>query len=194
MDRNFSDESYLNLFFRLKRSILGRARGRFYCLLGSFAKGSAKSVFLGSGVKFMNSKAIFFSGRNAFGAMARIETYRQSADKSQPLIFIGNNTSFGDYAHIGAIKGVHIGNNVLGGSNILIVDHNHGKPLEDMKNHSEIIPRERPLDSKGEIIIEDDVWICDNCVILGGAHIGKGAIIPAGSIVKSNVASYSIYS
>lgn len=194
MNRNFSDEAYVNLIFRLKRSIMGRVRGRFYCFFGAFAKGSAKSVFFGSGAKFMNSKAILFNGRNAFGAMARIETYRQSSQIFKPLITIGNNTSFGEYAHIGAIRGVHIGNNVLGGSNILIVDHNHGKPLEDLKNRTEIIPRERPLDSKGEIIIEDNVWICDNCVILGGTHIGKGAIIPAGSIVKGTVAPYSIYS
>ena len=37
--------------------------------------------------------------------------------------------------------------------------------------------------SKGDIIVEDDVWIGENSVILSGVHIGQGAIVAAGAIV-----------
>lgn len=46
--------------------------------------------------------------------------------------------------------------------------------------------------SKGDILIEDDVWIGTNVVILSGIKIGRGAIIGAGSIVTKNIEAYSI--
>lgn len=47
--------------------------------------------------------------------------------------------------------------------------------------------------SKGDIVINDDVWIGVNVTILSGVTIGQGAIIAAGSVVTSNVEPYSIY-
>lgn len=47
--------------------------------------------------------------------------------------------------------------------------------------------------TKGPIIIEDDVWIGFNSIILSGVKIGQGAIIAAGSVVTKDVPAYSIY-
>ena len=45
------------------------------------------------------------------------------------------------------------------------------------------------------IVIEDDVWIGAKCIILSGAHIGKGSVISAGSIISSSkIPEYSIAS
>lgn len=41
-------------------------------------------------------------------------------------------------------------------------------------------------------IIGNDVWICDNVLILEGVSIGDGAIIAAGSVVVKDVEPYSI--
>ena len=46
--------------------------------------------------------------------------------------------------------------------------------------------------SKGDIIIENDVWIGCSSQILAGVKIGEGAIIAAGSLVNKDVESYSI--
>lgn len=46
--------------------------------------------------------------------------------------------------------------------------------------------------SKGDIIIEDDVWIGVNVTILSGVRIGKGSIIGAGSVVTKSIPAYSI--
>ncbi len=46
--------------------------------------------------------------------------------------------------------------------------------------------------SKGDIIIEDDVWIGYGSTILSGVHVGQGAIIAAGAVVTKNVEPYSI--
>lgn len=47
-------------------------------------------------------------------------------------------------------------------------------------------------ETKGPIIIEDDVWIGYGCIVLSGVHIGKGAVIGAGSIVTQNIPPYAI--
>ena len=47
-------------------------------------------------------------------------------------------------------------------------------------------------ESKGDIIIEDDVWIGANCIILSGVKISRGAIIAAGSVVIKDVAPFTI--
>ena len=46
--------------------------------------------------------------------------------------------------------------------------------------------------SKGDIIVEDDVWIGFGAIILSGIHIGQGAIIGAGAVVTKDVPPYSI--
>lgn len=46
--------------------------------------------------------------------------------------------------------------------------------------------------SKGDIIIDDDVWIGQNAIILSGVHIGQGAIIAAGAVVDKDVEPYTI--
>jgi acetyltransferase-like isoleucine patch superfamily enzyme len=48
-------------------------------------------------------------------------------------------------------------------------------------------------ESKGGIIIGDDVWIGSNCVILDGSYIGTGCVIGAGSVVNGNLANFGIY-
>ncbi len=46
--------------------------------------------------------------------------------------------------------------------------------------------------SKGNIIVEDDVWIGNHVIILSGVRIGKGAIVAAGAVVSKDVPPYSI--
>lgn len=46
---------------------------------------------------------------------------------------------------------------------------------------------------KAPLIIEDDVWIGHNAILLPGCkHVGRGAIIGAGSVVTRNVEPYTI--
>lgn len=46
--------------------------------------------------------------------------------------------------------------------------------------------------SKGDIIVDDDVWIGYGATILSGVHIGQGAVVAAGAVVTSDVSPYAI--
>lgn len=46
--------------------------------------------------------------------------------------------------------------------------------------------------SKGNIVLEDDVWIGESAIILSGVHIGQGAVVAAGALVTKDVPPYAI--
>ena len=108
----------------------------------------------------------------------------------KPCIEIGDNVNINAYTHIGCINKIYIGNNVLIGSKVCIVDHNHG--YGSKKKDGTIPPNQRKLYSKGPIIIEDNVWIGENVIILSGVKIGQGSIIGAGSVVTHDIEPDSI--
>ena len=46
--------------------------------------------------------------------------------------------------------------------------------------------------SKGDIVIDDDVWIGYGATIMSGVHIAQGAVIAAGAVVTKDVPAYAI--
>lgn len=46
--------------------------------------------------------------------------------------------------------------------------------------------------TKGKINICDDVWIGNDCTILSGVNIGKGAVIGTGSVIAKDIPPYAI--
>lgn len=106
-----------------------------------------------------------------------------------PTISFGNGCVIGCNAHITAINCIVLGNKVLTGRNILITDNAHGD------NNSEdkvLYPMDRPLISKGCVVIEDNVWLGDNVCVLPGVTIGKGSVIGANTVVTHSIPPYSI--
>jgi acetyltransferase-like isoleucine patch superfamily enzyme len=47
--------------------------------------------------------------------------------------------------------------------------------------------------SKGNIIVDDDVWIGENVIVLSGVHIGQGAVVAAGAVVTHDIPPYAIF-
>lgn len=107
-----------------------------------------------------------------------------------PRIVIGNNCSIGEFVHITAIKSIKIGNNVLMGRRVTISDNSHG--VNESFTELQTPPNRRKLYSKGEVVIEDNVWIGDKATILSGVRIGFGSIIGANAVVTKDVPAYSI--
>lgn len=103
-------------------------------------------------------------------------------------VVIGDGCSFGSFCHLSAFNGIRIGDNLLTGKWVSIVDNDHGKTDIEILS----IPTSRKLHSKGPIIIGDDVWIGDKATILSGVTIGDGAVIGANAVVTKNVSAYSV--
>lgn len=96
-------------------------------------------------------------------------------------IRVGAETRINRGVHVVSyVSPIYIGRDVGLGANSLLYSFNHGARLG--------IPYiEQPLVTKGPIVIEDRVWIGMGSIILSGVHIGKGAIVAAGSVVTDDV-------
>lgn len=84
-------------------------------------------------------------------------------------------------------NGIRIGQGVAIAANCTFAPVNHEYRRRDTPIREQGF---RP--SKGGIVIEDDVWIGANCVVLDGAILRRGCVIGAGSIVRNDVAAYSV--
>ena len=176
-------EGFLNFLLRLSRKLMCRFRGAIFF-------NSSSTI----GINFkLIGRANLKVGKNlGIGDNSRVESFNEYNGKFySPEVIVGNNCSFGNYFHIGAINKVHIGNGVLGGSGILILDHNHGE-TDKATLQSSIRPALRNLVSRDGIVIEDNVWLGDNVKVLSGAHIGQGSVIQANAIVSKFIPPYSI--
>lgn len=108
-----------------------------------------------------------------------------------PKIVIGNNVSINMDAEISAINSIVIEDGVQMASNVLIVDHYHGKiDKSDVWGGGE--PGKRNLYSKGPVRIEKNVWIGYGVAVLPNVTIGRGAIIGANSVITKSIAPYSV--
>ncbi len=47
-------------------------------------------------------------------------------------------------------------------------------------------------DNEGDILIDEDCWIGAGCILLPKCHIGRGAVVGAGSVVKKDVPPYAV--
>lgn len=112
-----------------------------------------------------------------------------SIDGSKPSIKIGKNCSFGSWNHISCTNAITIGDGLLTGKWVTIVDNDHGTTDLDSL---QIRPWLRPIVSKGPINIGKNVWIGDKATILAGVTIGDGAVIAANAVVTKDVPAYSV--
>lgn len=106
-----------------------------------------------------------------------------------PSVKIGDNCKFGEYFHLTSCNRIIIGNGLLTGRFVLITDNSHGGLGAD---YSDIPPIDRPLESKGEVVLGNNVWIGDKVTILAGVHIGDNVIIGANSVVTKDIPSNSM--
>lgn len=119
---------------------------------------------------------------------AIIKYYEQTFS---PRIIIGNHVRISHSTHIGATNYVEIGDHVLMGSKVVVIDHNHGQYSTDPTS-LEIPPSFRPLDHDRKVVIGSNVWLCDGVAVLPGSIIGKGSVIAANSVVNGTIPPFTI--
>lgn len=55
-----------------------------------------------------------------------------------------------------------------------------------------VLDVKEPGASRGDIAIEDDVWIGHRAIVMDGVRVGRGAVVGAGSVVTRDVRPYSV--
>lgn len=130
-------------------------------------------------------KYVSIGSRTAFSYGICITAWDSYKGKTySPDIEIGDDCHFGDFNQITSCNGIKIGNNLLTGRNVIITDNSHGVFENDQMD---IPPLDRPLVSKGKIVIGNNVWMGNNVCVTSGVTIGDGAVIAANSVVTKNV-------
>lgn len=124
------------------------------------------------------------------GGGTGLTAFCQDGHPERTRIVIGNNTMFGKHNHITACNSVTIGNNVRTGSYVLITDNAHGDTSN--KEQMRMNPNDRPIFSKGAVVIGDCVWIGDKAAIMPGVTIGEGTVIGANAVVTKDVPPFAI--
>jgi acetyltransferase-like isoleucine patch superfamily enzyme len=104
--------------------------------------------------------------------------------KPNPKVYIGKNTVIGRHCMITAKNLIRLGDNVLMGAYVQLIDHNHGFKAGQ-------IIREQKAEI-GEVVIGNDVWIGAGAKILVNCHIGDGAIIGANAVVTGDIPANAI--
>jgi acetyltransferase-like isoleucine patch superfamily enzyme len=120
----------------------------------------------------------------AYNVFCVINQFENTLEK--PKLVIGSGTYIGEHNNIRATNGsIFIGDNCLISQQVSIISSDHSIKKEELIKTQLWI-------KKGDIVIEDDVWIGCASQILSGVRIGKGAVIAAGSLVNKDVPSYAI--
>lgn len=99
-------------------------------------------------------------------------------------VFVGKGAKF-----VASVSSITIDNKVMFGPNVTIRGGTHnitqkGQFMADV--------HKKRLEDDLPVVIESDVWVGACVTILKGVHIGRGAVIGAGTVVVKNVAPYSI--
>lgn len=179
-----------NFFLKIFKSFQNAVNENELKKIKSCFKSIGNTSFINYPFKVTNPERIIIGKNFHSGPHFRLDAITEHAGYHfEPKIIIGDFVSIEANCHIGAINKVIIGNYVLIASNVFISDHSHG---DTSGNYNHLIPFNRPLISKGSIIIEDNVWIGEGVCILSGVKIGSNSIIGANSVVTKDVPSNSV--
>ena len=177
-----------------------RIEREFSALKCAFYKGLIKKrfKFCGKGCSFggflmLHGAKYVTIGDNVYmghGIVLEVyDFYEPSKQTFTPTVEFGSDSSFGDFSHLTCINGIRIGKGVRCGRKVFITDNAHGASERSLMN---IRPNLRQLYSKGEVVIDDNVWIGEMACIMPGVHIGYGSIVGANAVVTHDVPPYCV--
>lgn len=99
-------------------------------------------------------------------------------------IFIGADSSIGEYSYINSVEAVNIGSNVLIAPSCHITDANHGIAANELIR--------KQLRDVSPVGIGNGAWLGAGCKVLKGVQIAAGAVIGAGAVVSKNIGELEI--
>ena len=151
-------------------------------------KSFGKNSIMGRPALLQGTEAISIGDGCSIKEDVSIRCYNNLEKSSQ--ILIGNGVGIGANSNISCSNKIVIGDGVRIGRMVFITDNSHGK--NDTIAELNIPILERPVVSKGPVIIGKNVWIGERACILPNVTIGDGAIIAANAVVTKDVPPYSV--
>lgn len=146
------------------------------------------SRFMGDNI-VVGPKLIEIGNNCRFGKGTAITAFNSGKEKNCK-IRIGSRCIFGNYNHITSSNSIIIGDNLRTGTFVIITDNSHGDPKDKSMLYRH--PDERPIYSKGGIVIGKNVWVGDKATILPNCTIGDYCIIGANTVITHDVPAFSI--
>lgn len=174
----------MSLFHNLKT----RVRKKLHNLISHY-NSISRNTIIGESVKIIGSE---ISGNVEIGDNCKIRYAKLRGD-----IKIGRYTALSgrNIEIVSQINKIEIGSFCSIASNVSIQEFNHS--IEKISTFyiqkhifGNLVSADR--NSKGNVIIGNDVWIGKNAMILSGVKIGNGAIIGANAVVSKDIPAYSI--
>ncbi|MCL7715578.1 acyltransferase [Stenotrophomonas mori] len=95
-------------------------------------------------------------------------------------LVIGKDSVIAWHCQIDARAGLRIGDHVAIASHVLIIAGTHDLAAPEFWSVS------------APIVIEDYVWIASRALVAHGAHLGRGSVVTANTVVAKEVAPYKI--
>lgn len=169
--------------------IIYSIKNRLYTFLirHTFARWGKGSHIAWKPMKLLGQKYISVGNYTFIASGIQLTAWKNG--NNTPKITIGNNCGIRENCHITAINSITIGDGLLTGTNVLITDNSHG---QSTREHMSMPFYERPLYSKGPVVIGNNVWLGNNVCVMPGVTIGDGAIVGANSVVTHDIPAYSV--
>ena len=140
---------------------------------------------------YVKGLIVFLKRKYFYGKFKKIGNNVRISPKSKfywpENMEFGNNIFIEEGAHLSCREGLEINDYVMIGPNITIIGGDH----KILNINEKIWFHNKGEDKK--IIIEEDVWIGANVTLLKNAHISKGCVIGACSVVTKKTEPYGIY-
>ena len=166
-----------------------KAHSRGLINLSSKMKNCSTSLYMGNCYEVWGEEYIEIGAGFTAAKHFRLEAIdRYGEQKFSPQIRIGNNVSFQDFCHVGAIERIEIGDGCMFASKVFITDHYHG-PID--KTELNKAPGLRTLISK-PVVVGKNCWIGDGVCILPGVTLGNNVIVGANAVVTHSFPEDSV--
>lgn len=98
----------------------------------------------------------------------------------------------GDYSNIGANCRIGTTTRVKFGKHVLLAANCYIGGAQHKFDRLDVPIMRQGYDSKGGVVIEDDVWLGAGVMVLDGVTIGTGSVIGAAAVVTKDIPAYSI--
>lgn len=161
----------------IRKAVEARAGVRYRLAQATMPLKRAAFGHIGAGSVVINPQMLRGLQRISIGDGVIIrEDAWLATENDASSITIGDGVYMGFRTHLHSIDPVSIGRGCVFADNVMVTTTDHARGENRHAVHG-----------TGAVVIEDDVFLGQNVVVLGGVRIGTGATVAAGAVVIRDV-------